>query len=298
MAYSNNPLLPKARRWAVNLVLREGLSVSLAARRAGIHRSTLYRWMQKARVLELAWNARIPTDSSRPHHHPRQLSQAVVERICQLRRQLRRCAAYIHAVLQREGVRVSLASVGRVLARSELLDIRYKPRGKVRRARIPRPKVTRPGDLVQVDTIHFYDWRTKQRHYLYTLIDLKTRWVYAEAAADIHPAASAGFVLRALGRFPHHCKVIQTDNGQEFGNAFEAALHRRGIRQRRIRLGRKNDNAHIERFNRTVQDECLGRWPAPPSIPKLLKEYLEFYNTIRLHSGIQYRTPFEVLQRF
>ena len=84
MAYSSNPLLPKARRFAVNLVVKEGLSVSVAARRSGIHRSTLYRWIQKVKTLELHWRAHIPTLSSRPHHHPRQLSETIVQRVIAL----------------------------------------------------------------------------------------------------------------------------------------------------------------------------------------------------------------------
>lgn len=29
---------------------------------------------------------------------------------------------------------------------------------------------------------------------------------------------------------------------------------------RHTRLGRPNDNAHIERFNRTIQEECTGSY--------------------------------------
>src|SRR5690606_5488189 len=104
MAYSNNPLLPKARRLTVNLVLKEGLSVSSAALRAGVNRSTVYRWLQRAQAIDS--RAYIATRSSRPHHHPCQLAQCIVERIVSLRAQYNRCAGYIHALLIREGIRV------------------------------------------------------------------------------------------------------------------------------------------------------------------------------------------------
>ena len=70
MAYSNNPYAPKARRAAVDLAIRQGMSVAEAARRSGVHRTTLYRWIEKAKTLDLAWNAHIPTLSSAPRHHP------------------------------------------------------------------------------------------------------------------------------------------------------------------------------------------------------------------------------------
>lgn len=47
MSYSNNPLLPKARKYAVELVIKEGLPVGIAAHKAGIHRSTLWRWVKR-----------------------------------------------------------------------------------------------------------------------------------------------------------------------------------------------------------------------------------------------------------
>lgn len=109
---------------------------------------------------------------------------------------------------------------------------------------------------------------------------------------------SAYFVFQAQKRFPYPFKVVQTDNGSEFDSCFETLLNENGMAQRRIRLGKKNDNAHIERFNRTIQDEALGRYPNPNTINKKLTDYLDFYNNDRLHSGIQYRTPAEVLQRY
>lgn len=151
---------------------------------------------------------------------------------------------------------------------------------------------------MQLDTIHFANWKTNERIYVYTLIDLRSRWAWAQYSERISPPDSAAFVAAAQTAAPFQFSLIQTDNGQEFGNQFELRLRERGISQRRIRLGRKNDNAHIERFNRTIQDECLGRWPAAPSIPERLTTYLEFYNTKRLHLGIQCKTPADVLQRY
>ena len=70
---------------------------------------------------------------------------------------------------------------------------------------------------------------------------------------------------------------------------------------RHSRVRKPNDNAHIERFNRTIQDECLGRY-IPERIPlKTTKErltaFLDYYNNERLHLGLQCSTPMEVLQR-
>jgi len=221
----------------------------------------------------------------------------VTRRILELRWQLKRCAEVIHAILRREGIAVSLATVGRVLARHKQIDGWYGRKGKTVRRRTPRPKVEAPGSFVEMDTIHFSNWKTKQKYFVYTLIDLKSRWTYAEYSPRISPEETIAFVERARKAAPFSISLIQTDNGQEFSRACEQSLTGFGITQRRIRLGKKNDNAHIERFNRTLQGECLGRWPAIAGIQERLTAYLDFYNTKRLHLGLACRTPADMLQR-
>ncbi|MBL8030699.1 MAG: transposase [Candidatus Doudnabacteria bacterium] len=70
---------------------------------------------------------------------------------------------------------------------------------------------------------------------------------------------------------------------------------------RHSRLHRPNDNAHIERFNRTIQEECIGHsWdrsvPLPSQQAKLCA-WLGYYNTQRVHLGIHMLTPMQMLQR-
>jgi transposase InsO family protein len=95
---------------------------------------------------------------------------------------------------------------------------------------------------------------------------------------------------------------VQSDNGPEYSRFFEQAMQRHGIQTRHSRLHRPNDNAHIERFNRTLQTECIGYyWNR--SVPlqtqqARLAAYLEYYNNERVHLGIQMQTPAGMLQRF
>ena len=94
--------------------------------------------------------------------------------------------------------------------------------------------------------------------------------------------------------------MVQADNGPEFGRYFEQRLQTHNIRVRHSRLGRPNDNAHIERFNRTIQEECLGNRissnVANATVQAKIDQYIEFYNTKRVHLGIQLRTPIGMLQ--
>jgi transposase InsO family protein len=67
-------------------------------------------------------------------------------------------------------------------------------------------------------------------------------------------------ITKAEAKFGYKFNMVQADNGPEFGHYFENKLARNNILTRHSRLHRPNDNAHIERFNRTIQEECLGRY--------------------------------------
>ena len=297
MSYSSNPLLPKARVWAIKSVLRDGLPLAVAARRAGIHRTTLWRWIRRWQELGCLFTTKsLPTLSSLPKRPAGCLSKDIVERIVYWRNQAGRCAAVVHAHCLREGVAVSLASVKRTLKRLDLL----RPVSKWKRVRphVHRPLASAPGALVQTDTVHLVNPLTKQRVYLYTLIDIYSRWAYVEYHEHISQRLSYQFLKHgeAWAGFKFAC--IQADNGPEFGRWLTDNLKAQDTTLRHSRVRRPNDNAHIERFNRTIQEECLQRrHPKPELIDRQLFEYLAYYNQDRLHSGIQYGTPLEMLQR-
>jgi transposase InsO family protein len=84
--------------------------------------------------------------------------------------------------------------------------------------------------------------------------------VHAEIHHHIRPGIAASVIARAEAQFGFRFSMVQADNGPEFGRYFEQTMKRNGILTRHSRLGRPNDNAHIERFNRTIQEECLGRY--------------------------------------
>lgn len=137
MSYSTNPYAPRARREAINLVLVHGYTAAAAARKTGVHRSTIGRWLARPEANDQ--RKLLPTRSSRPRSHPATIPTTVIRRILELRWQLKRCAEVIHAMLRREGVRVSLATVGRVLARHAQTTSLYGRKGKKAWQRTPRP---------------------------------------------------------------------------------------------------------------------------------------------------------------
>lgn len=285
MAYTTNPYMGKVRRMAVNDVLYHGLTQAQAARKYGVTRSAVCKWIKRAPEDHREY---IRTRSSRPKSHPNQLDSKVVQRIIEVRKDLNRCAPVIHAHLKNEGIDVSLSSVGRVLSRYDLTRKKKKTRwGK----RIPRPESANPGDLVQVDTMHVAR-SDYSRFYIYAVLDTYSRLGYAQYQPKINQTTSVVIVRKAVNYFGFPFKMIQTDNGPEFKTGFEYSLRLDRMRVRHSRVRRPNDNAHVERFIRTIQDECFkGRCPREHTAAKQLSKYIDYYNEERLHLSLDLTTP-------
>lgn len=291
MAYSKNPELPKVRREAVRLVKQKGWSVRKVARHFGYTHSAVVKWCKKDPTG--GWR-RIETKSSKPKRSSNALSREVVTAIIRKRVGKRRCGQIIHQELLRDGVQVSLSSVQRTLSRLGML----KKRSPWKRPHdyTERPEVTHPGALLEADTVHIM-LSDGSRFYVYTLIDLYSRWAYAEVTKKISVGASGGFIARAQAAATFHFGMVQTDNGGEFQKMFRFRIYKLGLMHRYSRVRQSNDQAHVERFNRTIQEECLDRTPHTiRHFRKALKIWLPYYNDERMHMGINYQTPAQMLK--
>lgn len=292
MSYTTNPKLPKLRMDAVRMV-RNGQSIRSVARYYGYQPSTVMRWVRRAPTNGY-WAKTIPTQSSRPKSHPKQLSEEVVRAIVDCRSRYRRGAEFIHFMLEREDMEVSLSSVKRTLKREGLI---YPSKWKKWHSYPPRPLPASPGDLVEVDTI--FDGAPEQRLYIYTCLDVCSRWAYAEPVKRITTHASLGFVNQAQRVAPFVFNTLQSDHGAEFSKWFSKRVGEAGLAHRHSRVRTPNDNAHLERFNRTIQEECLLRLPRKLEVwQKEIPRYLKWYNEGRPHMGINMLTPSQVLQSY
>lgn len=292
MAYTTNPHLPKVRRDAVNLVKYRKWSIRKVAKHTGYNPSTISRWCKHPYAT--GWHV-IPTESSRPKTNPNTLSRDIVSKIITERNGRNRCAEHVHIVLKKQGVVVSLSSVKRTLDRCHLT----KKRSPWKRPHdsTPRPVALYSGALLQCDTIHIIA-PDGSKIYVYTVIDLYSRWAYAEVVEKIGAHPSVEFIKRAQKLSPFKFEMIQTDNGPEFTKWCTHGWRRLGIKHRHGRVRKSNDQAHVERFNRTIQEECLDLIShSLKSFKKEIPKYLNYYNNERTHMGINFQTPQEVLQR-
>ncbi len=314
MAYYRGKDIEKSRGNAMQEVILEKRSIAQVARRFGKNRSTIYRWIKKWRMQQnvllenpgrpsrplgkafrwqyVKWN--IPTLSSAPKTHPSALNENIVAAILRIRQCKYECAEIIHYKLAKEGINVSLSSIKRVIKRNELWRRKRRYRWNEK-----RPLPTAPGELIQTDTVHYVNPLDHSKMYIYTVIDLYTRMAYAKISPNLSEKGAAETIFEAQEYMQFSFKMVQSDNGAEFQNHFQGRLNNKGIKTRHSRVRHPNDDAHIERFNRTLRKECIGQYNPNKNINFInskLNRFIRYYNYDRIHLGIGLKTPYEVLQ--
>ena len=146
--------------------------------------------------------------------------------------------------------------------------------------------------MAQTDTVDFGEL------YAYTMVDIYTR----EACVIIKTTLDAKDGAKALEEQLRYFKkfdLIQRDGGSEFMADWEYEVTKRGIKIRTARPYRKNEQAYIESFNRTLRKECLGwrkyKKADLEKVQQRVNEYLKYYNQIRPHLSIDMKSPIHLL---
>ncbi|MCX6751852.1 MAG: integrase core domain-containing protein [Candidatus Nomurabacteria bacterium] len=286
MAYTTNEKVGKVRILAVRMVL-SGKSTREVARYFGYNQSTIVRWYKRRNEV---WHKRdeLPTRSSRPRTSPKRINREIEAKIISVRKETKRCSEVVYESLKQENINVSLSTVKRVLKRYGCL--KERSRWKKRRIYPIRPDIEKQGDLVEFDTIHFVD-KFNVRSYVYTALDVYSRYGYAMLSKKSNTYRSLLFLKKVKEYFSFEINCIQTDNGPEFGKFFTNNCH---IKHRHNHPRSPNENGHLERFNRTLQEEIPKHNLCIFNKDDILK-FLKHYNTKRMHMGIKFKTPQQML---
>lgn len=78
---------------------------------------------------------------------------------------------------------------------------------------------------------------------------------YASWSKRSNTYATIPFLKKVREYFPFQIRCIQTDKGSGFGKFSTDAVARAGMTHRHIHPRSPNENGHLERFNRTLQEE-------------------------------------------
>lgn len=215
----------------------------------------------------------------------------------------------VHAWLVRRGTRVNPETVRGIMRGLGLVPCQPRPW---------RPVTTIAGDVADLPDLLCRDFtadapatklvgdityiRTWEGWlYLATVLDCYSKKVIGYAMAEHMRTGLVSDALRKAARnipFRRGVTVFHSDRGSQYlSMEFAVVAHELGVRRSVGRTGACYDNAWAESFNGTLKNERVNRteYPTREHARKDIIGYIELrYNHIRLHSGIDYRTPNEV----
>lgn len=271
-----------------NQLLSAGLSIDDVASRVSKNRATVYRWKKAIRYRGIKRFVADQKQAKRKRHR-RCLTNKVVRLIKASRTNHHDwCGEKIVWELKTKyGIKVSRASVYRVLNRYFKLRSRWKKN----KARGPLPQAFKPRDVIQADTVDFGEL------FAYTAVDIYTR----EISVILGDNLTGEEGRRCVGQIFDHlgpCLTFQTDNGGEFATECDKIIKKYAHKHHRNHARRKNENAYIESFNRTLRKECLGwakyKLKDKKKLQAVVGDYVRYYNTERPHLGLGLKIPAEV----
>jgi len=136
--------------------------------------------------------------------------------------------------------------------------------------------------------------------FLISVIDGYSRYiVHHELRQNMQEFDVEITVQKALEKFPGNNPRIISDNGSQFiSKDFALFLKASQLQHVKTSIAHPQANGKIERYHRTIEEEHL-RQSSMINITdarKQIAEYIEFYNTKRLHSSLFYLTPNDYLK--
>ena len=299
---------------AVNFFLQYGLKATMDA--FSVSRGSIYGWKK---VLEKNhWDRKALVSKSRApwRRRERVVNSDIVDFIVRIRKKYPRLGKEkIQALLSEAGLTViSVSTVGRIIADlkrdgriAKRVRVSYyaKTDRFIERKTVRKEKVRRkgyhpnnPGDLLQADTV--VKFVNGLRKHIVTAIDISTGFAFAYAYKGHSSATTRDFFWKLEAVSPFAIKHVQTDNGCEFLHRFHDELNKKNIIHFFNYPRRPTQNAKIERFNRTIQEEFIDyhMHELAYDIDKfnhMLVEWLIWYNTKRPHHSLNLKSPINYL---
>lgn len=260
----------------------QGMPKARIARKLGKHRETIHIWLKGIERYGLTGFLDRYRQAKKGERAKRKANPLVKRWVWEIReREYNCCGQKIQYFLKREhGVHLSVPKIYEILSEKYII----RPKWQKNRTRGPVPTAAMPREVIQMDTIDFGEL------YAFTAIDIFTR----EADILITTALTADYGRQFLHqsmarRFGGHVNLLQTDGGPEFKADFETNAPLFCERHRVARPYRKNEQAYIESFNRTVRKECLGwtkyRASQLSECQYMVEVFLKRYHYHRPHMG-------------
>lgn len=199
------------------------------------------------------------------------------------------------------GTSISTNKIQKVISKHQLYPDPEEQGKRVKRVRKRRHKTYlhqvekqhRLGFLWHTDAIIL--WWYGVRRVIFTALEEITKIGYARVYTTNSSRNAQDFLRRLLYLSRNKVDTIHHDHGSEFYGEFEQACQELGIQQLFSRVHTPTDNAALERFNWTIQDEWLSL--SETGLDNIqeanedLTQWLVEYNAERPHQSLEYQPP-------
>ena len=213
------------------------------------HRATIYRWFARIKRIGIRefLRRKLVCKVRRPKAR---IPEHVIQKIIDIRNEFGWCGQKIRKELkEHHQIVLGLSTIYRWLHQ------RFsKAAVGVRRYHKYRALVTAhtPREVVEHDTVDL------GALYAYTAIDIFTKEPSVYIGTNLEMATGAQ-ALAYHSQFYGYVQLQQSDNGHEFQTDFREAVLATGSVHRYSRPYKKNEQSHIENFNKALRNECFGR---------------------------------------
>ena len=237
------------------------IGVSRAARNMGVSRNTVYRWRRRS--------GELADRSCRPRRSPRQTSAAREAALLALRLETRWGPDRIGPLAG-----LSRRTAYRILRRYRLHRLRELFPSRPRSHGVFVATV--PGEVVQIDIKSFgglgrgggkHDVGQSARRrdqigfsQVHMAVDAASRHAFVQVRRTLGTADCIAFLEATIAHFDAlgvRVQRVLTDNGPGYKRRFAEACAEVGIRRSHTKPYHPWTNGRVERFNRTLQRECV-----------------------------------------
>jgi transposase InsO family protein len=318
MGHRNARLTVHGRRLLVERVRIDGQPVAHVAKAMGISRQCAHRWVAR---FDAQGDAGLEDRSSRPYRTPTRTSTEVEQRVVEARLELR-----VGPDRLSDELGVPARTISRILRRYEIpylfeCDPLTGDVIRTSKATTVRYERDRPGELIHIDVKKIGripdggGWKAWGRNtatatekskrkrvgydYVHSAVDDYSRLAYSEIHPNEKGDTTAGFLTRAAVFFESYgieqIDEVMTDNHWSYtrSRAFAQALDSIGARHITNRPHGPWQNAKVERYNRTLQNEWAYKkiYTSNSERTEALQPWLHTYNHHRNHGSLGRRPP-------
>ncbi len=305
------PIAQLKLEWIIFYHTIAGRNAIKTAKHFGINPKTLHKWkgrFNEKNLLTLEEHSRAPEKT-----RTRNISLLQRTRIRNLRKKYIRWGKMKLQRLYKKayGEKLSSWKIQKVIEEEHLYYDKkkaHKQRTKRKRAQTnPKKRITQLSKkqsihhLWHVDTVLLTRLRGGYC-YLLTAIDDTSKLAYARLYQTHSSQQAADFLKRLHYLTEGEMINLHHDNGSEFKRDFEKACQELSLPQWYSRVKTPTDNAVLERFNRTIQEEFVDLTDVGvediTGFNLKLTDWLVEYNSIRPHQALDYLTPLEYIDTY